>query len=74
MPPELLAGLDATDLLAIKADHQLAQAHSIIVRQHHGRIVTDQTAEQTLTVLVDLPQDEPAALRLASLGQGRRAG
>ena len=75
VPPELLAGLDATDLLAIRADHQLAQAHAIIVRQHHGRIVTEQAAEQTLTVLVDLPRDEPAALRLASAGVApRRAG
>jgi hypothetical protein len=73
--PELLAGLEATDLLAVKADHQLAQAHSIIVRQHQGRIVTRPAPDHTLTVLVDLPQNEPAARRLGSAASAtQRAG
>ena len=72
IPSELLAGLDSTELLALEADHLLAQAHAIIVRQHHGRIIAE-PADDQLLVVVDLPQNEPAALRRAAVAGPARA-
>ena len=67
-PPSaaLIAGLEATELLDIPADHELALAHSIIVRQHRGRIVAESCSERALTFVVELPLAEPVALRPGS--------
>jgi two-component system NtrC family sensor kinase len=53
-------GLESTDAIAVGSDHELALAHSVIVRQHHGQLGLESAVGRNITVVVRLPELSPS--------------
>jgi two-component system, NtrC family, sensor kinase len=56
--PALTEGLGSSDSLG--SDHQLALAHSVVVRQHHGELLLEGAAGRDITIVVRLPELQPS--------------
>jgi two-component system NtrC family sensor kinase len=52
--PALTEGLASNDSLS--ADHELALAHSVVVRQHHGELLLEAVAGRDISIVVRLPE------------------
>jgi DNA-binding response OmpR family regulator len=59
--PALLEGLDSTEAPSPGAEHKLALAHSVVVRQHHGRLALESVPGRDLTFVVHLPEAQPSS-------------